>query len=53
MFTGEIANLASFWCAGIARGRLATDEGVDMAQSACAVAGGADGKGMKVVDCID
>ena len=50
MFAGEIANLASFWCAGIARGRLAADEGVEMAQSAGAVTGGVDGYSMDVVN---
>jgi hypothetical protein len=52
MFAREIADLASFWCTGIARRRLAADEGVEMAQSAGAVAGRVDGHSMDVVNYI-
>jgi len=49
MFTGEIANLASLWCTGVAWRRLAADEGVKMGQSAVAIAGRVDGHSVDVV----
>jgi len=52
MFTREIAYLASLRCAGVARGRLAADEGVKMSQSAGAAAGGVDRHSMDVVNYI-
>lgn len=53
MFAGEITDLASLWFGGVAWGLLASDEGVEMAQSTDTIAGGADGHDVDMVNCIN
>jgi hypothetical protein len=50
MFTREIADLASLWFGGITWRLLASQEGVEMAQSTGAIAGGVDRHDVNVVD---